>query len=399
MEGGKAPSEILAELKLSEKVIEYTKALDVVEADQMTFAQKVELSTIALKEQAIAFLASPLGMATAVVAGIALIVGAIDLFTVSVEESREKLAELKAEYAEIQNELSNLNSELETTSERIDELLNKGSLSFTEKEELTNLQKQNNELARQIALLELERKLKQEEVNKSFVETMSKDLDQETYVLGYRRDPTDTTGRTVTAIYGTGKEYIQQQFDQYYANLDEIAALDEEYRNNQSDKTYQNLRKNLDEKNKRILEYFNEKNAEFADTISEEGIVYISNPTTAEEKAVNATLDYIYDFQDKYLIAAGSDSAKTNALDRLTSGQFAEATKQLQELGIAGQVTAEHLEDEAYQDFINKAIELGIISDDSTDSLADLALYFNQVKEAAKEATSSAEDTIVDRFS
>ena len=67
-----------------------------------------------------------------------------------------------------------LNSELDTTRQRIDELQAKGTLTFTEKEELENLQNQNAELDRQKSLLESIQALKKDEVNKAFVQTMEK---------------------------------------------------------------------------------------------------------------------------------------------------------------------------------------------------------------------------------
>lgn len=105
------------------------------------------------------------------------IVKIVDAVTVSLKESRENLASLKQEFADNENELQSLNDELKTTSDRIDELQAKDSLTFTEKEELNNLQQQNAELQRQIDLLELEQKIKNKEKNKSFAETMQKETD------------------------------------------------------------------------------------------------------------------------------------------------------------------------------------------------------------------------------
>lgn len=86
--------------------------------------------------QVTAWAATPFGRATIAAAGIFAIVKLVDLFTVSVEESREALAELKEEYNDNDNELTTLNDELQTTIDRINELQGKDSLTFTEAEEL-----------------------------------------------------------------------------------------------------------------------------------------------------------------------------------------------------------------------------------------------------------------------
>ncbi len=188
--------------------------------------------TAALWAQAKAWLATPLGIATVAVAGILSLVKVVDWFTVSVDESREKLAELKQESSDIQNELSSLNQELKTTADRIKELEGKDALTFTEKTELDNLKAQSAELERQIELNELKAESANEETNKIFVETMSKDLDGKTSYSA------DSSGKIVKgnsflmslgtqqAYFGASeKDYIEQQFNDYKNNLDKIAKL------------------------------------------------------------------------------------------------------------------------------------------------------------------------------
>ena len=98
-----------------------------------------------------------------IAAAIGAVVAIIDGLTNSTKELKEKISELDSEIKSIQSELDSLNSELETTQSRMEELLSMDSLSFTEEEELKNLQKQNDELERQIYLLERREKSKQKE--------------------------------------------------------------------------------------------------------------------------------------------------------------------------------------------------------------------------------------------
>lgn len=108
-----------AQSGLTKAVYEYITSLGVSSAAEMTFSQKLKLSTIALKEQAAAFIASPLGKAAVIGAAIFAIVKIVDALTVSLEDSREKLDELKSEYNDNESELQSLNSELQTTIDRI----------------------------------------------------------------------------------------------------------------------------------------------------------------------------------------------------------------------------------------------------------------------------------------
>lgn len=104
-----------------------------------------------------------LGIIAAITAGIAI----FDATTKSVEELEEELDELKSEISDMKSELESLNSELETTQDRIEELLSKDSLSFTEEEELKNLQLQNELLEKKIKLQEMLLKNKIKEENKT----------------------------------------------------------------------------------------------------------------------------------------------------------------------------------------------------------------------------------------
>lgn len=99
-----------------------------------------------------------IGITAALVAGVAI----FDALTVSAKESKEKLEDLNSEINSLTSELDSLNSELKTTQERMEELLSKDSLSFTEQEELNNLKLQNEQLERQIELQEMILKNKKE---------------------------------------------------------------------------------------------------------------------------------------------------------------------------------------------------------------------------------------------
>lgn len=314
--------------------------------------------------------------------GISTVVGLlVDLFdelVVTLNESREALADLKDEYSNLQSDILSVNNELKTTIDRMNELEKKDTLTFTEKEEYDNLVETNNELERKLALLELEEKQKKQEINKSFVDTMEKDVDK---IGEYSKYEKGTTKQV------TEKEYINWQFELRQKHYQNLLKAEQQYNNTKSKIEKQLLKKDkeyyqgiIDDIDKYLLW----KNKSW--TTDSEGIEYIKNPTTDDEKAVNKWLDFINDFQDKMAIAMGEESAKTNAFNRLVDNwQFDSLVQDLQDLGKQGRVTAEMLNDPKYGEFIQKLAEIGVI--DATDNLNDIALAFNNSAKQAETAT------------
>lgn len=380
MGNGVIKNRALAMTGASESIIAYLTKLGVASASELTFAQKLKLSTLALWEQAKAWAASPLGMATIAATSIFAIVKLVDLLTTSLAESREKLADLKEEFSEIESELTTVNDELQTTIDRINELQGKDSLTFTEAEELENLKRQNVELERQIALLETLQKHNAREMNKTFVETMEKDLsDKKEHFVNDQYASDNYTPQFGTDLYyssaGHTSATTMSEKDLLYSALVRRNELYDKLQK-ASEEDREEIQDGLDD----IENYLFTKAKELANT--SENISYISNPTTDDEKKVNEWLDFINDFNDKLMIATGQSKAKENALNRLIFGDFSDTTSGLKDLGKQGQVTAQHLTDSRYDEFIQKCIDLGIIADDSEGSLAFLASGFNLLSEA-----------------
>lgn len=332
-----------------------------------------------IKAMAAWLFTTPVGWATLAIGAIVGATAAYIKWGETLDNTREKLSDLKSECDTITSDIESVNSELETTKKRIDELKGKGTLTFTEKEEYDNLVKTNNELQRKIDLLELEQKTKNKEKNKTFVETMEKDV----YSTDYYRDGLDDgkikkgqAGRSEYRTTTTEQAYIIQQFNDREKLFDDLAKAKTEAE-----------RKRIKEQIDEIDKYLSDRNEQFKSDA--DGIEYIQNPTTDDEKAVNAWLDYINDFQDRMAIAMGGDNAKTNTFNRIVDNwQFDDTVQGLQDLGKEGKVTAEMLDDPKYDDFINKLVFLGVI--DSADNLEDVALAFNSVATSAENAADSA---------
>ncbi len=89
---------------------------------------------------------------SAIGAGISLLGALASAISTTHQTLEEKAAESSEAYESLRSEVASLNSELETTQQRIAELKGKGSLSFVEKQELTNLERANAALERQAGL-------------------------------------------------------------------------------------------------------------------------------------------------------------------------------------------------------------------------------------------------------
>lgn len=108
---------------LTEAVYKYITSLGVSSAAEMTFAQKLKLSTIALKEQAVAFIASPLGKAAIIAAAIFAIVKVIDYFTSAEERAAEELANLESEFEELQDKINSASNEFRSLKSSADTII------------------------------------------------------------------------------------------------------------------------------------------------------------------------------------------------------------------------------------------------------------------------------------
>ena len=116
------------------------------------------------------------------------------------EELQEKLSELENELSSVESELSNLQSELKDTDERIEELMEQGSLTFVEQEELNKLKSVSAELKAQIGLQENLQKSKQQGVNSASIEATNAYLDTSFMSEQTRTEKQEKWGETGEAI-------------------------------------------------------------------------------------------------------------------------------------------------------------------------------------------------------
>lgn len=346
----------------------------------------IRMVTGDLIEQAAAWAATPVGMITILIAVVYGITKAYDLFTVSLDEHRQKLDDLKSKYDEFESKLQSIQSELETATQRIVELEAKDNLTFVEREELDKLKETNAELKRQQDLLEQSKKLAQNDVNKEFVATMKKDVDDSSEYQYFSAEQTAhktlslgsffrnfAAGGLAAGYKEDERSYIEQQFQQYESLKDQYANA-----------TTQKDKDRIDKQIKEIETYLNDKSQQWL--TDSDGIGYITNPQNDDERKVNEYLDYINDFRDRVAIETGGTDAKYNAFTRiLNKDEFSDIKSQLESLGDVGELTGEKIKDliPVGSELYNKLVSLGVIAEDDSSWYGNLANTFNKVTEAA----------------
>ena len=281
-------------------------------------------ATVALDTTTKAFMASnPVGWILLIVSAVVALVMWISTWDSKTEKLTEKLKDLKSELQDVRSEIDSVNSELETTQDRMAELLSMDSLSFTEKEELDNLKKQNDELQRKLDLLELQEKQMKKETAKTFVETMQSDVDNqgEYYLDSGSIKKVNFWTYLAEGSLGTvftrasESDYIASQMQDYQIQAERLADIDRqiiearEREDSEQVKALEKRKQGTVEYMDEIMSYINGKITEF--NTNADGLEYGIDPET------DKWLDYINNMQDKWAITSGGDNAKTNAITRI----------------------------------------------------------------------------------
>lgn len=253
------------------------------------------------------------------------IVKIIDAVVTTTKELEEELSGLKSELSDIQSELDSVNNELKTMKERMDELLSKGTLSFTEEEELKKLKKTNDELEREKYLLEQREKRKNKEVAQKFVETMDRARGRTSFGnVGSTLEPSMSAWASTTEKINKKKDELKNASTEKRKFL--FLELDSEADKIQKD--IDNLEKERDVYAQNIDDTF-DRYLEYA-----EGVEYFEGDNLEQwQKASNAQLDYINNRRDKWEILLGSSDAKQNAITRIfNKKQFSEISDEIDKL-------------------------------------------------------------------
>ena len=129
----------------------------------------------------------------------------VDNIAESPEEAQEAFEELNNELSKTKTEIRNLEEELESANKRMDELIDKGSLTFVEQEELNKLKATTQELKSQIALQETLKNSQQQGVNAASINSTDKYLNtsfMSDKTKSERQEEAKETGNTIGTIAG-----------------------------------------------------------------------------------------------------------------------------------------------------------------------------------------------------
>lgn len=311
---------------------------------------------------------NPLGW---IMLGITLLTTVVTIFEkidVTAEEQRQKLAEIRDEYNALQEEISSLNEQLQTTNSQIAELEGKAVISDSEQQRLELLKQQNIELERQLNLEKLQSGNVQRNLNTNFVMAMEKSENKGTGFLGLGSSE-------MNQMEANLKEYKEWQY-----KFENVPGANRE-----------NIQQEMDMIGEEIFEQLDAWSAAM------EGISYIPDPKTEEEKKVNEYLDTIENYRNQVLnIMGGSEEAKSSFLYSINKAEFQDTAAQLQELAKQGKLSGQALSDMANSDegvaaFVQQLIDCGFITDASIDNL-------NRIQYAFTSFTTEEATEEVDRF-
>ena len=336
--------------------------------------------------------------------------GAIAIISHIRKKQQEELKQSRDNLKQYQSDIQSLNGELETNKQKILELQGakaNGTATITDIEELRLLQQENADLEKQIKLLEAKSNIEQKKVRSSFIDNMD-DYTTSTVQMGMSTSITDEdTFKALIESANRSKSKIikiQDEIDKAYLGENEKIAKKKQKELDDAQKEYDAYIKSM--KNQ-LTEL-----EEFAD-----GVEYIKNPKTQDEKKVNEYLDMIQDMQNQLLLLEQGDDSKTTIFDSLfTSDKYADVYNNLTKLAEQGKLTAESLNSEEYADFISNIEKYGITingvinylngfsdtvmtTSTSVDDLSDKLVKFGGEKDSIKNAISGLSSTELNRLS
>ena len=308
---------------------------------------------------------------------IELISKGFDNLITTAEEAAEAYDELNAELDTLKDNLDDIKNEISEIDDRMAELIAKGSLSFTEKEELERLRAEREELERTLELNQQLANQKQQQVN-------NQTSDQVAYyrnkgvksgkttgehagsgaltgmgvgagvalatgaasaigsaalgakagaALGTLAGPIGTAiglaigagigaavGAGIGAGIGASEEKVGDSIENMEENLakkeEEVAKAREKYQKSGKDKDrekYEEAQKALSDYRGEMAQYFTEIDAMYQNV----DLSTIEDPD--EYKRLKKEMNDFYNERDKWLITSGAEGAESNAIERIFS--------------------------------------------------------------------------------
>lgn len=246
------------------------------------------------------------------------------------EESANALQETK-------DEIKSTTEELDSIKERMTELQNMGALSLTEQEELRNLQQQNAELEKKLALLQKTQEVEAREASEDAVKALhTYDKENNIHVTNYGGNA------------ASGDKNVAQQLDEYAAKYREIKAemADLDLSDPDAQEQWDDLTTKAEEYEKKITDLSNNAQTQL-DNI---------DITTLDDESA----DYVNDVNNAItgsLQAIGAISTSDALKMQLPEGQYDFFIQQMQALADSEQeVTESSLKQYLGEDIYNAAV-------------------------------------------
>ena len=362
----------------------------------------------------------------------------------SAEDLQESLEKTESELSSVKSELRSLESELDDTNDRIEELMNQGSLTFIEQEELSKLKSATAELKAQIALQKTLQESKQIAVNEqsiaatdayldtSFMSNQTKTEKQEAWgetgeqigqvigtvgggvaaaIMGAKLGGTIGTffggpaGTAVGIVVGSligkllgnaiGEGIAGASYDSEQTvgeAMDEMIATRASLKQKQDEALAKQDAKAYNEATEALATYDNQ----MAKHISQIQANYNAMDwETATDEQKKTMIEYA-DWLSKYSISMGTDGAKSAAIERIfgeeADSEIKDIKKSIEDAMKSGKdfdfAEAFNRDSEAVTKFKDRLYDMGL-------TVADLKYYFLDLKQAEEEEKFSAYDTAV----
>ena len=288
-----------------------------------------------------------------IAAAIGLVVAAYNKWGPTHKNFVKQLDEESQKLDEIKSKLKDLNSELETNKKRIEELENKGPLSYTEDEELKKLKETNAELERQIKLEEArEQRALQKQLNAGInaakTDKNFQDIYQNgnsvqnipsTYAASYNASTQNNTGTKYASTYAAVsndasiiKENLGNKYEQNLNKLEEakqeLDKANEELNNaiesgmaNNSEE-FKNLEKNVENAQKKVDDCnttLDNLNKNFTETYGDIGYQEILDSDSEALKQLKEQWNEFYRQQQEYINKQGLLNGTLSKADVFTN--------------------------------------------------------------------------------
>lgn len=384
--------EILLHTECSEEVIKSvlehysaatSKGVDKVATDSLTFSMSNLTTAIKANIAAMAkwLFLTPAGWLTLAIAGATAATAAYLKFGPTVENLTERFEEANDTYQATKNELSQLESQLssvKTRIEELDELAKNGRLTPDQAAERQDLEKTNQELERQL------------QVKQKLAEIQAANTEQAAVNLYEGKEYRSITGDYRTGARGEyshvveydGVEYVQDILDRMRELRDEEAALNAEWDSGSiASEAYRDRLAGIQDEYKKLDAAIAETAPDLQKTA--DSIQSTSGENYELKQSIIAVLDawLLFDATATEALAHLRQSAGTDvkaAADHIVAlGYLLEDTDLLSGMDRVN-AKADYNDavsnfTEQFSEFIDKAIEAGVVSDDSRASIIKLA--------------------------